>query len=146
MTESTTKGHIKSIFVLHLRITLQVYSGKTGSCDRSNNKPASPPSVHREGIRHASTLAVELIEPGVRLITLQRPQALNALTTQLLGELADELSAAQADPQTRAVSSPAAARPRRWRRHQEMAERDLVGILDDPRRLRGKRSPASANP
>jgi enoyl-CoA hydratase len=46
------------------------------------------------------TLAVELIEPGVRLITLQRPQALNALTTQLLGELADELSAAQADPQT----------------------------------------------
>ena len=28
------------------------------------------------------TLAVELIEPGVRLITLQRPQALNALTTQ----------------------------------------------------------------
>ncbi|MEX5669038.1 2,3-dehydroadipyl-CoA hydratase, partial [Pseudomonas neuropathica] len=42
------------------------------------------------------TLAVEFIEPGVRLITLQRPQALNALTTELLGELADELHAAQA--------------------------------------------------
>jgi enoyl-CoA hydratase len=57
------------------------------------------------------TLAVELIEPGVRLITLQRPQALNALTTQLLGELADELSAAQADPRPAPWSSPAAARP-----------------------------------
>jgi enoyl-CoA hydratase len=72
------------------------------------------------------TLAVEMIESGVRLITLQRPQALNALNTQLLGELADELSAAQVDPDTRAVVITGS-------RMKEMAERDLVGILDDPR-------------
>ena len=33
------------------------------------------------------TLAVEQLQ-AVRLITLQRPQALNALNTELLGELA----------------------------------------------------------
>ncbi|WP_259698859.1 enoyl-CoA hydratase-related protein, partial [Pseudomonas chlororaphis] len=49
------------------------------------------------------TLAVESLDGGVRLITLQRPAALNALTTELLGELAAALDAAQADSQTRVV-------------------------------------------
>jgi enoyl-CoA hydratase len=80
------------------------------------------------------TLAVELIEPGVRLITLQRPQALNALTTELLGELADELNAAQADAETRVVvltgSRKAFAAGADLK---EMAECNLVGVLNDPR-------------
>jgi len=80
------------------------------------------------------TLAVELIEPGVRLITLQRPQALNALTTELLGELADELTAAQADAETRVVvltgSRKAFAAGADLK---EMAECNLVGVLNDPR-------------
>jgi enoyl-CoA hydratase len=80
------------------------------------------------------TLAVELIEPGVRLITLQRPQALNALTTELLGELADELNAAQADADTRVVvltgSRKAFAAGADLK---EMAECNLVGVLNDPR-------------
>lgn len=80
------------------------------------------------------TLAVEFIEPGVRLITLQRPQALNALTTQLLGELADELNAAQNDCNTRAVVITGSAKAfAAGADINEMAERNLVGILDDPR-------------
>ncbi|HYQ39911.1 MAG TPA: 2,3-dehydroadipyl-CoA hydratase, partial [Pseudomonas sp.] len=42
------------------------------------------------------TLSVLPPEQGVRLITLQRPEALNALNTQLLSELAAELDAAEA--------------------------------------------------
>ena len=80
------------------------------------------------------TLTVDLIEPGVRLITLQRPQALNALTTGLLGELADELNAAQADPDTRAVVLTGSRKAfAAGADIKEMAERNLVGILDDPR-------------
>lgn len=80
------------------------------------------------------TLAVEFIEPGVCLITLQRPQALNALTTQLLGELADELNAAQSDHNTHAVVITGSAKAfAAGADINEMAERNLVGILDDPR-------------
>lgn len=80
------------------------------------------------------TLAVEFIEPGVRLITLQRPQALNALTTQLLGELADELNAAQSDHNTHAVVITGSAKAfAAGADINEMAKRNLVGILDDPR-------------
>lgn len=82
------------------------------------------------------TLAVEFIEPGVRLITLQRPQALNALTTQLLGELADELNAAQSDHNTHAVVITGSAKAfAAGADINEMAERNLVGILDDPRQV-----------
>lgn len=80
------------------------------------------------------TLAVELFEPGVRLITLQRPQALNALNTLLLGELATELSTAQADPDTRVVVLTGSRKAfAAGADIKEMGERDLVGILDDPR-------------
>ena len=45
------------------------------------------------------TLIVEAPEsaPGVTLIRLNRPEALNALNTALLGELAEALAAAEAD-------------------------------------------------
>ncbi len=80
------------------------------------------------------TLAVEFFEPGVRLITLQRPQALNALNTLLLGELAAELSAAQADPDTRVVVLTGSRKAfAAGADIKEMGECDLVGILDDPR-------------
>src|SRR6202012_4735117 len=43
------------------------------------------------------TLIVESPQPGVTLIRLNRPQALNALNSQLLGELSAALDAAEAD-------------------------------------------------
>lgn len=80
------------------------------------------------------TLAIDSPQSGVRLITLQRPEALNALTTELLGELAKQLASADADNETRVVvitgSSKAFAAGADIN---EMAERDLVGVLNDPR-------------
>ena len=79
------------------------------------------------------TLAVEQLQ-AVRLITLQRPQALNALNTVMLGELAAELSAAEADPETRVVVLTGSRKAfAAGADIKEMAERDLVGILNDPR-------------
>jgi enoyl-CoA hydratase len=80
------------------------------------------------------TLSVLPPEQGVRLITLQRPEALNALNTQLLGELAAELDAAEACADTRAVVITGSRRAfAAGADIKEMAERDLVGILEDPR-------------
>jgi len=78
-------------------------------------------------------LTVEQLE-SVRLVTLNRPAALNALTTAMLGELADELARVEQDPSTHAVvltgNRKAFAAGADLK---EMAERDLVGILNDPR-------------
>ncbi|WP_287815403.1 2,3-dehydroadipyl-CoA hydratase PaaF, partial [Pseudomonas sp.] len=78
-------------------------------------------------------LTVEQLE-SVRLVTLDRPEALNALTTAMLGELAHELANAEQDPTTHAVvltgNRKAFAAGADLK---EMAERDLVGILNDPR-------------
>ncbi|WP_296233394.1 2,3-dehydroadipyl-CoA hydratase PaaF [Pseudomonas sp. UBA4617] len=79
-------------------------------------------------------LDVQAPEQAVRLITLQRPEALNALCTELLAELAAALRAVEKDAQARVVivtgdrKAFAAGADIR-----EMAERDLVGILNDPR-------------
>lgn len=92
------------------------------------------------------TLAVQTLQ-AVRLITLERPQALNALNTELLGELAAELATAEHDPAIGAVvitgSSKAFAAGADIK---EMAERDLVGILNDPRLAHWQRIAAFNKP
>lgn len=73
---------------------------------------------------------------GVRLIALNRPEALNALTTDLLGELAIELASAEQDTQVRAVVISGSTKAfAAGADIAEMAERDLVGMLNDPRQL-----------
>ncbi|WP_437880682.1 2,3-dehydroadipyl-CoA hydratase PaaF [Pseudomonas sp. LRF_L74] len=80
------------------------------------------------------TLAVRALDAGVRLITLQRPEALNALNTELLGELVAELDSAERDDETRAVVITGSRKAfAAGADIKEMAERDLVGILNDPR-------------
>ncbi|HET6971323.1 MAG TPA: enoyl-CoA hydratase [Phenylobacterium sp.] len=49
------------------------------------------------------TLIVETPQPGVTLVRLNRPEALNALNSQLLGELSQALDAAEADEAVRCV-------------------------------------------
>lgn len=86
------------------------------------------------------TLVVLPPDRGVRLITLQRPEALNALNTQLLGELALELDDAERDPQTRVVVLTGSRKAfAAGADINEMAERNLVGILDDPRQAHWQR-------
>ncbi|MCP1603457.1 2,3-dehydroadipyl-CoA hydratase PaaF [Pseudomonas citronellolis] len=93
------------------------------------------------------TLAVQAPEDGVRLITLQRPEALNALSTELLGELAAELDAAERDAETRVVVITGSRKAfAAGADIKEMAERDLVGILDDPRVAHWQRITAFAKP
>jgi len=48
-------------------------------------------------------IVVEAARPGVRLVTLNRPKARNALRTRLLAELADALAAFTADDEVRCV-------------------------------------------
>lgn len=92
-------------------------------------------------------LAVESLDDGVLLITLQRPAALNALTTQLLAELARALNDAEADSQVRAVvltgSHKAFAAGADIK---EMAERDLAGMLNDPRQASWRQITGFAKP
>ena len=80
-----------------------------------------------------NTLVVQAHQ-ATRLITLHRPHALNALTTELLGELADELQRCADDPDVRAVVITGSRKAfAAGADLNEMAERDLVGMLDDPR-------------
>jgi len=80
------------------------------------------------------TLIVQPPEKGVCLITLHRPEALNALSTELLGELAEALDLAEADSTTGAVVITGSRKAfAAGADITEMAERDLVGILEDPR-------------
>ncbi|NWN91879.1 2,3-dehydroadipyl-CoA hydratase [Marinobacter adhaerens] len=73
-------------------------------------------------------------DQGVRLLTLNRPEALNALNTALLDVLSKELDAAEADPDTRAVVITGSERAfAAGADINEMAARDLVGMLEDPR-------------
>lgn len=91
-------------------------------------------------------LTVEVLEQ-VRLITLQRPEALNALNTQLLSELAEQLSIADADSGTRAVVITGSRKAfAAGADINEMAERDLVGILNDPRLAAWQRITAFSKP
>ncbi len=93
------------------------------------------------------TLTVLQPKQGVRLITLQRPEALNALSTELLRELADALDLAEQEAATRAVvitgSRKAFAAGADLK---EMAERDLIGVLEDPRVRHWQRIAAFSKP
>ncbi|MNO72428.1 2,3-dehydroadipyl-CoA hydratase [compost metagenome] len=92
------------------------------------------------------TLAVHTHQ-AVRLITLQRPEALNALNTELLGELAAELDAVENDPSIGAVVITGSAKAfAAGADIKEMAERDLVGILNDPRLAHWQRIAAFKKP
>ncbi|MFJ4156190.1 2,3-dehydroadipyl-CoA hydratase PaaF [Pseudomonas sp. NPDC089752] len=90
---------------------------------------------------------VQATEDGVRLVTLHRPDALNALCTDLLAELAAELDTAETDELTRAMvitgSRKAFAAGADIR---EMAERDLIGMINDPRVAHWQRIAAFSKP
>nr|ABF82233.1 PaaA [Pseudomonas fluorescens] len=94
------------------------------------------------------TLSVDAPEQGVRLITLQRPEALNALNTQLLDELAAELALAEQDAEIRTVVLTGSRQGLRRRAptSRKMSERDLVGILEDPRVAHWQRIAAFSKP
>ena len=49
------------------------------------------------------TLILEEREPGIHLLTLNRPQALNALSPQVIDELTAALGTLRASPGTRAL-------------------------------------------
>ncbi len=73
-------------------------------------------------------------EKGVLLITLNRPEALNALNTALLSELSAVFDDAEIDSSTRAVVITGSEKAfAAGADINEMAARDLVGILEDPR-------------
>ncbi|WP_288377517.1 2,3-dehydroadipyl-CoA hydratase PaaF [uncultured Pseudomonas sp.] len=94
-----------------------------------------------------SNLVVQAPADGVRLITLHRPQALNALNTELLAELANELDAAAHDEHTRAVVITGNRKAfAAGADINEMAERDLVDILNDPRVAHWQRIAAFPKP
>ena len=94
-----------------------------------------------------SNLIVQAPADGVRLITLHRPQALNALNTALLEELAAELHAADQDRQIRAVVITGSRKVfAAGADINEMAQRDLVGILEDPRVAHWQRITGFAKP
>ncbi|WP_447044760.1 2,3-dehydroadipyl-CoA hydratase PaaF [Vreelandella sp. H-I2] len=81
-----------------------------------------------------NTLIINPPLGGVLCIKLNRPDALNALNTQLLAELADTLSDADNDEKVRAVVITGNAKAfAAGADIKEMAERDLVGMLEDPR-------------
>jgi hypothetical protein len=109
------------------------------------SRPRLAPNVQPE-VPPCRNLVVQPPADGVRLITLHRPQALNALSTELLAELAAELDAAERDEQTRAVVITGSRKAfAAGADINEMAERDLVGILNDPRVATGNASPPSPN-
>jgi enoyl-CoA hydratase/carnithine racemase len=83
------------------------------------------------------TVTSELPEPGVRRITLDRPERLNAMNRQLIDDVADAFDDANADPDTRAIVFTGAGRAfcagddRRAHVHpqNEAAARDLVEAI-----------------
>ncbi|MCO8165133.1 2,3-dehydroadipyl-CoA hydratase [Pseudomonas sp. 21LCFQ010] len=93
------------------------------------------------------TLVLTTPMTGVRLLTLHRPEALNALNTALLGDLAEALEVAAADPDIRAVVITGSRKAfAAGADIHEMAERDMVGILDDPRQAHWQRIGAFNKP
>lgn len=81
-----------------------------------------------------NNLLVEGPEQGVLILTLNRPDALNALNTEMLGNLSKALDNAEADPEARAIIITGSQKAfAAGADINEMATRNLVGILEDPR-------------
>ncbi|GGB83903.1 2,3-dehydroadipyl-CoA hydratase [Marinobacterium zhoushanense] len=84
---------------------------------------------------------------GVLTIQLHRPEALNALNTALLRELADTLDNAAADSAVRAVVITGGSRAfAAGADIREMADLDLLGVMNDPRPQYWARISAFAKP
>jgi len=84
--------------------------------------------------KNYKTLVVSDVDEGVQLVRLNRPEALNALTTGLLAELSEVMDAAEASDDIRVVVLTGSAKAfAAGADINEMAERDLVGMLNDPR-------------
>lgn len=80
------------------------------------------------------TLLLDTSHAGICLVTLHRPEVLNALNTHLLHELAVELERLERDDSCRAVVLTGSRKAfAAGADINEMAERDAVGILNDPR-------------
>lgn len=81
-----------------------------------------------------NNLLVEGPEEGVLVLTLNRPDALNALNTEMLGNLSTALENAEADPKVRSVVIAGSRKAfAAGADINEMAARNLVGIFEDPR-------------
>lgn len=92
-------------------------------------------------------LKVDQPVKGVLTITLNRPEALNALNTKLLEELANLLDATQDNPEVRAVVITGSRRAfAAGADVREMASLDAVGVLKDPRVDHWKRITAFKKP
>lgn len=86
-------------------------------------------------------------DTGVCLITLNRPEVLNALNTQLLGELAAALERLEQDDACRAVVITGSRKAfAAGADIDEMAARDAIGILNDPRVAHWQRIACFAKP
>lgn len=93
------------------------------------------------------TLLVQPPESGVQLVMLNRPEALNALNTELLGELADLLAAAEVDTNVRVIVLTGTRKAfAAGADINEMAQRDVVGMLEDPRQGHWQRIAAFRKP
>lgn len=113
-----------------LRIVLYLYSVATGLELTINSQLRLAIAV----TVMPDTLLLDAREAGVYLITLHRPEALNALNTRMLGELAALLERLDADAECRAVVLTGSRKAfAAGADIKEMAERDTVGMLNDPR-------------
>src|ERR1043166_3878117 len=75
-----------------------------GRCAALCRRP-DPPSIVRH-VRSEKTMSQTIITEirgAVAIATLNRPEALNALNTELLQRLAEQLEAWDADPKVRAI-------------------------------------------
>lgn len=87
-----------------------------------------------------ATLVVHKVSAGVQLIELNRPEALNSLTTAMLGELSVVMDLAEAEDDIRVLVLTGNRKAfAAGADIKEMAERDLVGILNDPRQQHWQR-------
>jgi enoyl-CoA hydratase len=108
--------------------------------DGRGKQPAGVDITTRSGMGmqmqfpECQALVIHEIASAVLRIELNRPQALNALTTALLGELASVLAVAERRDDVRVVVLHGSRKAfAAGADVQEMASRDVVGMLDDPR-------------